>query len=176
MPISRRLTLALLLSLLMHALLLSLTFGGQGLGLPGFDVPWGERRFEVPDLRVVLMQTQVTVAAQAGAPVNPPQRASIEQTVTDVPALKPSQVPSKIPASAPDGRSSIAKDPADGTGCAGSKERTRRCHQRGCSDHAAPNPCNRRNCRRTIRDTHIRRAPATFCAAGGSRKIGGCEI
>jgi hypothetical protein len=111
MPISRRLTLALLLSLLMHALLLSLTFGGQGLGLPGFDVPWGERRFEAPDLRVVLMQTQVTVAAPPGAPLNPQKQASIEQTVTDVPALKPSQVPSKIPAPAQTAEAVLPKTP-----------------------------------------------------------------
>jgi hypothetical protein len=35
-PERRRLTYALLLSLLIHTLLLSLTFGGQGLWLPGF--------------------------------------------------------------------------------------------------------------------------------------------
>ena len=34
-----RLTLAFLLSLLIHTLLLSLTFGGQMLGLPGFSFP-----------------------------------------------------------------------------------------------------------------------------------------
>ena len=40
----RRLTLALLLSLLIHTLILSLTFGGDGPGLPGFGLPWRERR------------------------------------------------------------------------------------------------------------------------------------
>ncbi len=58
----RRQTLALLVSLLVHALLLSLTFGGQGLGLPGFGLPWQARRAEAPALRVVL------VPAQAAAP------------------------------------------------------------------------------------------------------------
>ncbi len=53
-----RLTLALLLSLLIHMLLLSLTFGGQGLGLPGFGFPWQERRTEVPDLHVRLVPAQ----------------------------------------------------------------------------------------------------------------------
>jgi len=57
----RRLTPALLFSLLIHALLLSLTFGGQGLGLPGFGLPWQERRIEAPDLRIVLMPLPVPV-------------------------------------------------------------------------------------------------------------------
>ena len=58
----RRLTHALLLSLLIHTLLLSLTFGGQGLWLPGFGFPWQDRRIEAPDLRVVVVPPQVTAA------------------------------------------------------------------------------------------------------------------
>ena len=50
----KRMRIALLLSLLFHALLLGLTFGGQGVGLPGFGFPWQERRAEVPNLRIVL--------------------------------------------------------------------------------------------------------------------------
>jgi len=53
-PEHSRLTYALLLSLLIHTLLLSLTFGGQGLWLPGFGFPWRDRRIEAPDLRVVV--------------------------------------------------------------------------------------------------------------------------
>src|ERR1700682_5842690 len=49
----RRLTCALLLSLLIHTLLLSLTFGGQGLWLSGFGFRWHDRRIEGPDPRVV---------------------------------------------------------------------------------------------------------------------------
>ncbi len=55
----RRLTLALLISLLLHTLLFSLTFGDEGLGLPGFGLPWRERRIEAADLRVVLMPAAV---------------------------------------------------------------------------------------------------------------------
>ena len=55
----RRLALALLLSLLTHTLLLSLTFGGQGRGLPGFGFPWQDRRIEAPELRVVLLPAPV---------------------------------------------------------------------------------------------------------------------
>ncbi|MBW8844519.1 MAG: TonB C-terminal domain-containing protein [Burkholderiales bacterium] len=49
---SPRLNRALLFSLLIHALLLSLTFGA-GRGLPGLDLPWAHWN-EAPELRVVL--------------------------------------------------------------------------------------------------------------------------
>src|SRR2546429_479757 len=78
-PERRRLTHALLLSLLIHALLLSLTFGGQGLWLPGFGFPWQARRIEVPDLRVVVVPAQVTAAEPAVTPVAEPlQQARVE--------------------------------------------------------------------------------------------------
>ena len=77
-----RMVSSLLLSLLIHGLLLSLTFGGRGLGLPGLRLPWQERRIEVPELRVVLVPTHVTTAEPAITSVAPPlQPASIEPTV-----------------------------------------------------------------------------------------------
>ena len=86
----RRLTLALLLSLLIHTLLLSLTFGGQMLGLPGFAFPWRERRIEAPDLRVSLVPARATAAEPAGSLINEPlQLASIEQAVASAPDLTP---------------------------------------------------------------------------------------
>jgi len=94
----RRLTLALLLSLLIHTLLLSLTFGGQGPGLPGFGFPWQERRIEAPDLRVVLMPPRVTAAKSSGTPIEPPLRpASIDQPVAGGPALMSSASPAPNP-------------------------------------------------------------------------------
>jgi hypothetical protein len=79
-PERRRLTSALLLSLLIHTLLLRLTFGGQGLWLPGFSFFWQDRRIEVPDLRVVLDPAQVTAAGPAVTPVvEPMQQAWVEQ-------------------------------------------------------------------------------------------------
>src|ERR1700682_5695127 len=90
----RRLTHALLLSLLIHTLLLSLTFGGQGLWLPGFGFPWQDRRIEVPDLRVVVVPAQVTAAERAVTPVAKQLRqARVEQPVANGPALKPSVSP-----------------------------------------------------------------------------------
>lgn len=56
---------ALVLSLLIHALLLSLTFEGQGFGLPGLGLPWRERRFEVGELRVSLEPTPTMAATSA---------------------------------------------------------------------------------------------------------------
>ncbi len=90
-PERRRLTHALLLSLLIHALLLSLTFGGQGRWLLGFGFPWQDRRIEVPDLRVVVVPAQVTAAEPAVTPVAEPlQQASVEQPVASGPAPTPS--------------------------------------------------------------------------------------
>ena len=51
----RRLSLALLFSLLFHALLFSLTFGSDEFGLPGFTFPWQQRRVVVPELRLSLI-------------------------------------------------------------------------------------------------------------------------
>ncbi len=88
----RRLTVALLLSLLFHILLLSLTFGGQGSGLPGFSFPWKERRIEVPDLHVVLMPVQVAASMPAAALAEEPlQQTATELTVAAEPALKPAE-------------------------------------------------------------------------------------
>lgn len=82
-----RLSAALLLSLLIHSLLLSLSFGGQGLGFPGFGFPWQDRRIEVPDLRVVL------IAAQAPAA----DAVSTEPPIVGGLTLMPSVFPSLAP-------------------------------------------------------------------------------
>ena len=58
----RRLVLVLLLSLMLHAWLLSLTFGGEALGLPGFALPWQERRGQALEVRVVLTPAPSTAA------------------------------------------------------------------------------------------------------------------
>ena len=67
-PEYRRLTPALLLSLLVHVLLLSLTFGGQGSWLPGFGFPWQVRRIEAPDLRVTVVPAPVIAGERAATP------------------------------------------------------------------------------------------------------------
>ncbi|HEV8258567.1 MAG TPA: hypothetical protein VGR42_16465, partial [Casimicrobiaceae bacterium] len=90
-PEHRRLTHALLLSLLIHTWLLSLIFGGQGLWLPGLGFPRQDRRIEAPDLRVVVVPPQVTAAEPAVTPVAEPlQQTRVEQPVARGPALTPS--------------------------------------------------------------------------------------
>ena len=65
----RRFAVSLLLSLLLHVPLLSLTFGSHGLGLPSFDFPWRVRSIETPALRIVLVPRQPTAATPAPAAV-----------------------------------------------------------------------------------------------------------
>ena len=90
-----RMASSLLLSLLIHGLLLSLTFGGEGLGLPGLRFPWQERRIEVPELRVVLVPTHVT-AEPAITSVAPPQQASIKPPVAGKRAPTPPASPAPL--------------------------------------------------------------------------------
>ena len=90
-PEHRRLTRTLLLSLLIHALLLSLTFRGQGHWLPGFGFPWQDRRIKAPDLRVVVVPAQPPVVEPAVTPVAEPLRQGrVEQPVASGPPLTPS--------------------------------------------------------------------------------------
>ena len=91
LPERRRLAYALLLSLLLHALLLRLTFDNQGLWLPGFSFPWQVGRVEVPDLHVALVPAPVTPAKPAVTPVAEPlQQGGAEQPMTGGPSPKPS--------------------------------------------------------------------------------------
>ena len=96
-PERRRLTYALLLSLLLHAWLFTLTFGGQG--LPHFGLPWGNLRIDSPDLRVALAPTQVVVVEPAATPVAEPlPLAPVEQPVLHrpAPARSFSRAPAKV--------------------------------------------------------------------------------
>lgn len=93
---------ALVLSLLIHAMLLSLSFGSQGFGLPGLGLPWRERRFEADDLRVVLLPAQVTAAAPA----------LIEPSAD----LMPTGMAKPEPIAAPDAKAVMAPSPAGGPG------------------------------------------------------------
>ena len=89
-----RMASSLLLSLLLHGSLLSLTFGGQGLGLPGLKFPWQERRIEVPELRVVLVPAPLTPAEPAVKSIaGPAQQASIAPPVASGRARTPPASP-----------------------------------------------------------------------------------
>ena len=90
-PEHTRLTYALLLSLLIHAFLLSLIFGGHGLWRPGIGFPWLDRRIEEPDLRVVVVAPEVAAPEPAATPVEEPSPpASVEQPSVSEPAPTPS--------------------------------------------------------------------------------------
>ena len=65
-PTRWRLAGAITVSLLLHALLLSLQFGLPGIGLPALELPWRERRAQAIDLNVVL--APLPAAGQAAEP------------------------------------------------------------------------------------------------------------
>src|SRR5436190_16776267 len=86
----RPLAVALLFSLLIHAVLLSLRFGGEEFGLPGFAFPWRDRRVQVPDLRVVLVPAHITPAAPTAVSAGePPRTVSVDPPSTLAPMPAP---------------------------------------------------------------------------------------
>jgi outer membrane biosynthesis protein TonB len=96
-----RMASSLLLSLLIHGTLLSLTFDGKGLGLPGLRFPWQERRIEVPELRVVLVPAPIAPADPAVKSVaGPAQQASIEPPIAGGRAAIPHASPAPPPGGA----------------------------------------------------------------------------
>src|SRR6185436_10098240 len=86
----RPLAVALFLSLLIHAVVLSLRFGGEEWGVPGLSFPWRDRRIEVPDLRVVLGPSRITPTRPAVmSAAETPRRESVEPPRVGTPALAP---------------------------------------------------------------------------------------
>jgi hypothetical protein len=86
----RPLAVALLLSLLIHALLLSLRFGGDEWGLPSLAFPWRDRRIEVPDLRVVLVPAHLSPAKPAViSAAEPSKRVSVDPPRAGTAVLAP---------------------------------------------------------------------------------------
>lgn len=94
----KRQTLALLLALLIHTLLLSMVFGGGGLGQPGLGLPWSDRRVETPHPRVVLVPTRAVAAVSA--PVARVDRSAAGATapVPLLPPLLPAPTPGRMAA------------------------------------------------------------------------------
>jgi len=107
----QRLAPALLLSLLLHGLLLTLSFGGSGLGLPGLKLPWQERRAQEPEISLELRQPAPAPPAlvspqpaEEAAPITAQspqaQRALPPEPAVPAPALpaEPEPLPSEAPA------------------------------------------------------------------------------
>ncbi|MDO8650984.1 MAG: energy transducer TonB [Undibacterium sp.] len=59
-PVNKRLIGAVLFSVFLHALLLSLQFGLPGLGLPGLELPWNKRRADIAPLEIQLANVEQT--------------------------------------------------------------------------------------------------------------------
>jgi outer membrane biosynthesis protein TonB len=103
----RRMSTALLIAVLFHALLLSIAFGGQTFGLPGFKLPWKERRLNANDLQVMLAPSppRPESLAQEANPVLAPENVStIGSTVSSTsisPIATPLPQPKPAAASAP---------------------------------------------------------------------------
>lgn len=104
-----RLTKALAVSLLFHAYLLTLRFDISGLGLPGLDLPWQERRAQAPALSVVLAAPSGAALSTLGEPPPPLQapaptpsvsRPVMEEASSAAPAVETAALPSPPPAPA----------------------------------------------------------------------------
>jgi hypothetical protein len=103
-PAYRRLIVALMVSLSLHGLLLSMTFGDGGFGLPGLGNPWKERRVMAPPLTAILLPP--SPAASPTEPTVPVrlERSVAAQVVSGGVALKPAaslSVPSPSAAATP---------------------------------------------------------------------------
>ncbi len=94
------------MSVLCHALLLSLTFGDQASGLPGLGIPWRERRVVAPDLRIELVRAPVAAVASPGTPVTvAPKPSSVART-------RVARTPTPAPATAVGRTTVMAEDKA----------------------------------------------------------------
>ena len=86
---------ALVVSLAVHAVLLSVVVGGQAFGLPGLTLPWKERRVGADDLRIELAPAPVALATAApAAPADAPRH-------VPPPVLPPAAVAAAVLAPAP---------------------------------------------------------------------------
>ena len=116
-PVNKRLIGAVLFSVFLHALLLSLQFGLPGLGLPGFELPWNKRRADIAPLEIQLANVEQTPpgmladAVPATAPL-PKAEVPVAPAVTaSSPVLAVSENPGiTLLAAIPDGAPVALKD------------------------------------------------------------------
>jgi hypothetical protein len=100
----RRMGTALLVAVLLHAVVLSITFGGQTFGLPGFKLPWKQRRLGADELQVMLRSIPRPPAKEANPVLAPEDVSTIGSTVSSTsisPMAAPSPMPRPAAASAP---------------------------------------------------------------------------
>ena len=116
-PVNKRLIGAVLFSVFLHALLLSLQFGLPGLGLPGLELPWNKRRADIAPLEIQLANVEQTPpgmladAVPATAPL-PKAEVPVAPAVTaSSPVLAVSENPGiTLLAAIPDGAPVALKD------------------------------------------------------------------
>jgi hypothetical protein len=100
----RRMSTALLAAVLLHVALLSLTFGGQAFGLPGFKLPWQKNRLGADDLQIMLRSLPALPAKEANPVLASEDVVTIGSTVSSTsisPLATPSPMPKPAAASAP---------------------------------------------------------------------------
>lgn len=98
-----RVSTAVAVSLIAHALLLSMAIGGAGFGLPSLTLPWKERRVGADDLRITLAPTQPLMPAPEMAPVITSEPLPVQAAPPPVPEMTmpaPPAVPTPTPAPA----------------------------------------------------------------------------
>ncbi|MDQ2822558.1 MAG: hypothetical protein M3Y65_19630 [Pseudomonadota bacterium] len=82
-----RVSTAVAVSLVAHALLLSMAVGGAGFGLPSLTLPWAERRVGADDLRITLARTQPLMPAPEMAPVITSEPLPVQAAPPPVPEM-----------------------------------------------------------------------------------------
>ncbi|WP_423709254.1 TonB family protein [Undibacterium sp. WLX3042] len=99
--IKKRLTGGLLISLLVHAFILSLQFGLPGVGLPGLEVPWDKRRAETAPVSVQIADAAPASAASVVASIPAPVASDISHTDPVAAANGATQTLSSAPSQMP---------------------------------------------------------------------------
>lgn len=106
--IKKRLAAGVIVSLLLHAFVLSLQFGLPGLGLPELEAPWNKRRAQIPALSIQLAKLPpAPVAAllpavpEIAAPVPPASQPQAQVAPQGIQLLAPQTETTPAPAQAP---------------------------------------------------------------------------
>jgi hypothetical protein len=92
----RRMSTALLVAVLLHAVLLSVTFGGQTFGLSGFKLPWKQKRLGADELQVMLAPLPRLPVKEANPVLASEDVATIGSTVSS-PSISPIAAPAPMP-------------------------------------------------------------------------------
>ncbi|MFZ6772826.1 TonB family protein [Undibacterium sp. SXout7W] len=104
--VKKRLTYGLLISLVIHAFVLSLQFGIPGLALPDLEAPWSKRRAATPDLSIQIANTPATVTTATAPELAAPAVSVVTNTESKYQNTPASD--KKMPESTPTGLQLLA--------------------------------------------------------------------